>query len=215
MAATDASVASPSSSTNSACDADLGAAAQDPLEVDGRWGVAPDDDDGQAGRPAVGLGERGDILGDRGPDLVGDRRALQPTGAGIVHRSAEHRRREGLARHAAAHDLARLGGEALDLVEQLVDAGRHDPLELGVADRRQVDQDVGGGTARRGLAEQRGDVEVARGVDVAPAGQCLGGRDQLDAGFDAAQRDLGGVPGGGLERARRAPAAPRPCRGAA
>ena len=33
-------------------DADLGAAAQDPLEVDGRRGVAPDDDDGAG--PAAG-----------------------------------------------------------------------------------------------------------------------------------------------------------------
>ena len=35
-------------------DADLGAAAQDPLEVDGRRGVAPDDDHGQTRRAAIG-----------------------------------------------------------------------------------------------------------------------------------------------------------------
>ena len=34
-------------------DADLGAAAQDPLEVDGRRGIAADDDDAQPGRAAA------------------------------------------------------------------------------------------------------------------------------------------------------------------
>ena len=82
----------------------------------------------------------------------------------------------------------------------VVDAGRHDLLELGIADRRQVHEHVGGGAMRGRLAEERGDVEVARGVDVAPAGQRLRRGDQVDAGLDAEERDLAGVAGGGLER---------------
>ena len=107
-----------------------------------------------------------------------------------------------LARFAVGDELAGLGRQALDLVEQLVDARGHLVLVVGIADRRQVDQDVGRGTAGSRLAEERGDVEIARGVDVAPAGQRLGGGDQLDAGLDAAERDLGGDARGRLERRR-------------
>ncbi len=54
-------------------DPDLRAAAQDLLEVDGRGCVAPDDEDRQPGRATIRFGERDDVLGDRGPDLPGDR----------------------------------------------------------------------------------------------------------------------------------------------
>ena len=89
-------------------------------------------------------------------------------------------------------------------------------LELRVADRRQVDEHVGGRAAGGRLAEQRGDVEVARGVDVAPPGQGLG---HLDDGSRQAsthvERDLGGVARGRLQRGRPGRLLRRRSRGAA
>ena len=143
-------------------DADLRAAAQDLLEVDRRRRVAADDHDREPGRAAVRGRERRDVLGDGGPDLGGDRRALEEPGAGVGHRSGARGRRDRLAR-LAADRLARRRGEALDLVEQLHRrAVIRSPSNVGVADRRQVDHHVGGRPRGGGLAEQRGDVEVAR-----------------------------------------------------
>ena len=128
------------------------------------------------GRPCA-VGEGRDVLGDRG--------------RGSRRRSAHPREDE---RRPAAIDQARVrcgqsaragwplptasrvsAREALDLVEQRVDPRVMISLELGIADRRQVDEDVRRGAMGGGLAEERGDVEVARGVDVAPAGERLGG----------------------------------------
>ena len=73
----------------------------------------------QAGRPAAGGRERGDVLGDGGPDLVGDRAALEQPSA---RRRASIRLAAGdgdrLARLAAADGLAGLRREALDLVRR-------------------------------------------------------------------------------------------------
>ena len=144
-------------------DADLGAAAQDLLEVDRRRRVAADDDDGEAGRAAVGGREGGDVLGDRGPDLVGDRPALEQSRAGD---QPSIRRAPGAAAARAARrrpTISRVSAARRSTSwSSCVDADGHRVLELGVADRRQVDQDVGGGAAGGGLAEQRRDVEVAR-----------------------------------------------------
>ena len=74
-------------------DADLGATAQDLLEVDRRRRVPADDHDGQAGGPALARGEGRDVLGDRRPDLGRDRAPLEETGLA--------RRRHGHARSAA------------------------------------------------------------------------------------------------------------------
>ena len=56
-------------------------------------------------------------------------------------------------------------------------------------------------TSRR-LGEQCRDIEVAGGVDVAPAGQCLGDRDEFEAGLDAGHRDFRGVARGDLQGRR-------------
>src|SRR5690349_8594573 len=68
------------------------------------------------------------------------------------------------ARLTAADALARLGRKPLDFVEEIDAAGCHLSLELGVADRREVDHHVGGGPTRCGFTEKRGDVQVARSV---------------------------------------------------
>ena len=107
-----------------AVDPDLRAAAQDALEVDHRRCVAADDDDGQAGRAALRGGERGDVFGDRGPDLVGDRPAFEKSGAACGIDQPRAGAAIGLARLAAADGFARRPGEALDLVEQARRRGR-------------------------------------------------------------------------------------------
>jgi len=72
-------------------DPDPGATAQDPLQVDGRGGVTPDDDNGKPGRSAMGCGETRDILRDGGADLIGDRGALEETCPSRPHRSGARR----------------------------------------------------------------------------------------------------------------------------
>src|SRR5215831_8555174 len=94
------------------------------------------------------------------------------------------RRRERLARLASTDDLAGLSGQSLDLVEEVVDTRRHHRLEFGVADGREVDQDVRSGPTGGSLAEERCHVEVTRGVDIAPASQGLRDTDELDARLD-------------------------------
>ena len=74
-----------------------------------------------------------------------------------------------------------------------VTRGRHLAFDLRVADRRQVDEDVGRRAPGGGLGEQGRHVEVARGVGVAAAGERLGDADELQARLDAGERDLGGV----------------------
>ena len=63
-----------------AIDPDLVAAAEDPLEVDRRRRVLADDDDPQPGWATLGSREARDVLGDRGPDLGGDRSAFEQPG---------------------------------------------------------------------------------------------------------------------------------------
>ena len=142
---TDASVASPSISTSRRrCRpwrSRAGSARGRPSRR-----VPPDDDHGKPGRAAVRGGECRDVLGDRGADLVGDRRALEQPRAGDVP-SIRRAPAPGEARaarrcrppRASRRPGARSRGAALD-------AGRHRLLELRVADRWQVDQDVGRGT---------------------------------------------------------------------
>ena len=56
---------------------------------------------------------------------------------------------------------------------------------------------VGGGSPGGSLGKQGSDVEVARGVLVAPAGQGLGDAGQLQARLDAGERHFRRVAGGG------------------
>ena len=120
-------------------------------------------------------GERDDVLGDRCADLGGDRPAFEQSrgaGRGVGH--AGPVRLERFARVRSRDGLAGLRREVVDRGEELRDPRGHLALELRVADRRQVDEHVGRGSPGGRLGEQRGDVEVARGVRVAAAGQGLG-----------------------------------------
>src|SRR5215213_5988902 len=67
--------------------------------------------------------------------------------------SACGRGRKWVAGFGARDDLACLARDTLDLVEEIDDLRGHRPLEGRVLDRRQVDEDVRGGAARRRLAE--------------------------------------------------------------
>ena len=198
-------------------DADLRAAAQDLLEVDRRGRVAPDDDHGEPGRPAVGGRERRDVLGDGRPDLA--RRSAHP-------REAE--RRDGAIDQARAGAGIGSRGSPLPTASRVSEARRSTSWSssstraviassnVRVPDRRQVDEDVGRGPVRRRLTEQRGDVEVAGGVDVAPAGECLGrSRSARRRPRTHEERDLAGVARRGPERHRAHGRAPRRCRAAA
>ena len=82
-------------------------------------------------------------------DLGGDRAAFQQPGGQLVGR-----RIEGVARLPVGHDLARRGGQALHLVEEVGDADHDGTFPVRVADRRQVDEDVRRGAAGRGLTEE-------------------------------------------------------------
>ena len=95
-----------------------------------------------------------------GADLGGDRAALEQPGAcRSRHRSGRLGRRDGLARLAAADGLrgsaargprSRRGSSVTRAVVS--------PSNSGVADRRQVDEDVRRGAPGGRLAEERGDV---------------------------------------------------------
>src|SRR4051794_39736388 len=89
---------------------------------------------------------------------------------------------------APADELPRLRREALDLMEERLHPRGRIPLVVGVADGREIDEDVGRCATRCRLAEQRRDVEVARCIDVAPARESLCCGDEVDAGFDATER---------------------------
>jgi hypothetical protein len=56
---------------------------------------------------------------------------------------------------------ARLENQALDLAQVVLDPCRDVAFVLAVSHRRQVHHDVGGGPARRRLAEEGGHVQVA------------------------------------------------------
>ena len=69
-------------------DADLGAAPQDPLEVDGGRGIAAHDDHAETRRPAAAGREARDVFGDRATDLLGERTALQESRPGHLDQAS-------------------------------------------------------------------------------------------------------------------------------
>ena len=170
-------------------DAHLPAEPQDLLEVDGGRSVLADDHDRQRRRPTV-IGQVRAGLRHGPADLFGDGGTLEQAGALGGHGQAPSGA-DGVARLAAHDGFARLEDESLDLLEQLLDPRRGRALELAVPDRREIDHDVRGCPARRGLTEEGGHVQVARRVDVAATGERLCGADELEACLDARQRDLG------------------------
>ena len=87
-------------------DPDQAAAVEDLVEVDGRGGVAADDDDGELRRVPVLLPERGDVGGDGRPDVRGDRPALEQ------ERGARRRRASG---HDGGRPRGRGARAALDV----------------------------------------------------------------------------------------------------
>src|SRR4051795_4290306 len=86
---------------------------------------------------------------------------LRAVGPSPAKSSREIFGRDGLARLAPTDELMDLGCHLLDLVKKVVDPRGHGLLEIRVADRRQVDEDVRRGPAGGCLPEECGDVEVA------------------------------------------------------
>ena len=175
-------------------DPDLGAAAQDPFEIDHRRGVPTDDHDAQSRRTALGAGEGGDILGHRIADLSGDRSAFQQSRGhpGAGGSSGSRGWPSATAWRAAAASRSTSSSKPVTRVHRRV-------LPIGISHGRQVDDDIGGSAASGGFAEERRDGEVARRIDVAAAGERFGGADEVHAGLDAGQRDLRRAPGRGLQ----------------
>ena len=197
-------------------DADLGAAAQDLLEVDGRRGVAPDDHHGQAGRPSLGLRE-----GRRRPPRprsgsrwrwAPPRADARPGGSPISLRATRGSASRGSPLPTASWVSDARRSTSCD---QVHDPGHHRSLDIRIADRWQVDHHVGGRPSGRRLGQQGRHVQVARRVDVAASGQRLGRRHELEARLDAQERDLGRVARGRGQGASCARPAGRPCRAAA
>src|SRR5664279_3666404 len=99
-----------------------------------------------------------------------------------------------ITRLAGGDHLPGPGGQARHVVHELVDPYRQLVGKRLVADGREIDHDVRGRSPSRGLAEQSGHQHVARGVDVAPAGQrsravvaaaeALAGRSNVNAASD-------------------------------
>ena len=120
--------------------------------------------------------ERGDVGGDRRPDVRGDRPAPQEAGARRRRGSVTaHRPARGRVAELPALDVrpGRLR-ELLDLGEERLDAAAHLVGQHLVAEGRQVDHDVLGRAVGGGLGQARRDGEVARGVEVAATGEALG-----------------------------------------
>ena len=151
----------------------------------------------------------------------GDRRALEqasrPSPAATL---VTRRDRSGDGQRVARSPERRPPGSArarsATSVEQVVDRAAASRGERLVGDRREVDEDVCRRPAGCGLAEQRGDGQVARGVDVAPTGQRLG---RADDARGRPRRTASGTSAATRAAARMAqptaPPARRRCRGAA
>ena len=140
-------------------DADRLAAAQDPVEVDRRRRVAPDDDDARpGGRPRFAVNAATSSATAR-PDLRGDGRALQEPGPG-GRASSSRGLRPGSGRAARRCATTSRVSAARRSTSWRSSSTRAviSCSKSGSPDRRQVDEDVGRRAAGCGLAEQRRDV---------------------------------------------------------
>ena len=201
-------------------DADLRAAAQDPLEVDHRRRVACR----RSRRARPGGRPRRSRIARRRPRptarriSVGDRPALEESRAAPRGHCQSRQPASGSRDSPLSDGLAGVRGQSLDLVRaSVVDPERHLALRTpsSPTDGRLTRTFA---AAPRAAASPSSDAtfEVARRVDVAPARPApRRAATSSTAGLDADQRDLGGA-------ARRPPAAPpaapparRRCRGAA
>ena len=161
-----------------------------------------DDHDGQS-RAGRSGDERRDVGLHRARISVAIGAPSEPSAARSRHRcqpwpaGGEHQRLPWLAGHARRRESRRRGARSRGAARR---PGRWRSRRTQHRHRRQVHEHVRGRAARRRLAEERRDVEVARRVPVAPPGQCLGGRHHLEARLDARQRDLGRATGGRRHR---------------
>ena len=143
------------------------------------------------GRPRRAV-KRRDVLGDRATDLLGDRPALQESRPPDSLDQASTCGAIGSRGSSLADVLARLGGVALDLVRAAGRPARSSrrPTSASPTDGRLIRTLA---AAPRAAASPRSAATLRSldGVDVAPPGQRLRDRDELDAGLDAAERHLG------------------------
>ena len=205
-------------------DADALARPQDLLEVDGRRGVPADEHDREGRRVAVAPAERRDVGLHPGLDLRGDRGTARLRASGAAGHAGEAAVTLATVRPASSpppghpphHEAASSKSGARGSPEattsraraarrcHVVEDSSTRSVRLGgervVADGRQVDPDVRGRSPGSRLAEQGRDEDIAGGVDVAPAGQRLRGRDDVPARLEAEHRGLGGGARRGLER---------------